>query len=440
LDRPPRPEFPALNQPPAAEPKASSPAERRRAFGILFLSLVCMGVGQSVIYTVLSPAGRRLGIGPLWVTSIFAASATIWIFSSTFWGGRSDYFGRKPIMLMGLIAFGVSFLGFATTLLAGLNQWLPAAWVFPLLIASRCIYGGFGSGTSAAAQAYVADRTSAAERLGGIAVVSMAFALGTTIGPVIGSTLSIFGLLAPLYFVAVLAIASAASIFLLLPERTAPKLHARSPDALRWYEPRMLPFAGFGVILSMAASIPIQIAGFFFMDVLHDAPGRAAQHTGIGLMLSAVAALFAQFVVVQRSGLSARTLTGTGLAIAAVSNFLFLVPGQISVTMSALFISGLGFGLARPGFTTGASLSVSPQEQGAVAGILNAAGAAGFVFGPLIGWLYEFSPFIPFLFGGAMMLALLAWQYASPVLRHAGESPPTLKIVEGTAETSLSAS
>lgn len=399
-----------------------------------------MGMGQSVIYTVLSPAGRQLGIGPLRVTSIFAASATIWIFSSAFWGRRSDHFGRKPIMLVGLIAFGFSFLGFATTLWAGLNRWLSAAWVFPLLVGSRCIYGGFGSGTSAAAQAYVADRTSPAERLGGIAIVSMAFALGTTIGPVIGSAFSAFGLLAPLYFVAGLAIASAASIFLLLPERTVSKLHGRSPDALRWYERRMLPFTGFGVILSMAASIPIQIAGFFFMDVLRDEPARAAQHTGIGLMLSAVAALFAQFVVVQRSGLSARVLTRIGLIIAAVSNFLFLVPDHIAMTMLALFISGLGFGLARPGFTTGASLSVSPQEQGAAAGILNAAGAAGFVFGPLIGWLYEFSPFIPFVFGGAMMLGLLAWQYASPVLRRAGELPPTLKIVKETAETPLSSS
>ena len=424
----------------SAERKPSSQAERRRAFAILFCSLLCMGIGQSVIYTVLPPVGRQLGIGAVRVTSIFAASATIWIFSSTFWGRRSDHLGRKPVMLVGLIAFGVSFLGFASMLWAGLNRWLPAGWVFPLLVASRCIYGGFGSGTSAAAQAYVADRTSATERLGGIAIVSMAFALGTTIGPAIGSALSIFGLLAPLYFVAAFAIASAASIFLLLPERTTPKLHARSSGALRWYERRMLPFTGFGVILSMAASIPIQIAGFFFMDVLHDEPGRAAQHTGIGLMLSAVAALFAQFVVVQRSGLSARVLTSVGLMVAAVSNFLFLVPGHIAITMAALFISGLGFGLARPGFTTGASLSVSPQEQGTVAGILNAAAAAGFIFGPLIGWLYELSPFIPFVFGSVMMLALLVWQYGSRVLRGAGELPPTLKIVEETAETPLSAS
>jgi MFS family permease len=200
----------------------------------------------------------------------------------------------------------------------------------------------------------------------------------------------------------------------------------------------MLPFVGFGVVLSLVGSIPIQTAGFFFMDVLASDPHLAARYTGIGLMLSAVSALFAQFVLVQRSGLSARVLTSTGLVVATLSNLLFLVSGHVAVVMLALALSGLGFGLARPGFTTGASLSVSAREQGAVAGILNAAGAAGFIFGPLIGWLYEFSPYVPFLFGAVMMLMLLVAQYASPVLRRAGGAHPQLHMLEETAETPIS--
>jgi MFS family permease len=402
----------------------SSPAERRRAFLILFVSLVCMGAGQSVIYTILPPIARQLDIGPLQVTSIFAVSAAIWIFSSAFWGYRSDRAGRKPVMLLGLVAFAVSFIAFATAMLAGLQHWVPVGLVFPLLIAARCIYGTFGSGTSAAAQAYVADRTTPEERLRGVTIVSMAFALGTTVGPVIGAVFALIGLLAPFYFISLLAFASALAVFLLLPERRAPPMQRRrEPAKLRWYEPRMLPFVGFGLVLSMVASIPIQTAGFFFMDVLKRTPYATAQFTSIGLTLSAIAALFGQFVIVQRSGLSSRTLTAAGLIIAAASNGLFLIPVHLSVILLALLLSGLGFGLARPGFTTGASLSVAPHEQGAVAGLLNAAGAAGFIFGPLLGWLYEFSPYIPYVFGAAMMLMLLAAQYLSPVLRHAGDLP-----------------
>ena len=55
---------------------------------------------------------RRLELGILLITSIFAVSATIWIFSSAFWGLRSDRWGRKPVMLLGLVAFAISFACF----------------------------------------------------------------------------------------------------------------------------------------------------------------------------------------------------------------------------------------------------------------------------------------------------------------------------------------
>jgi len=417
--------------------RGTTPLARRRAFAALFASLVCMGAGQSVIYTILPSVARRLALSPFKVTCIFAVSALIWVFSSTYWGARSDRHGRKPIMLLGLFAFAVSFIAFATTMLAGLNAWIPAFFIFPLLIASRCIYGAFGSGTSAAAQAYVANRTSARERLSGVAIISMAFALGTTVGPVIGSAIALLGPLAPFYAISALALMSALAIYLHLPERTVPTQHQSVASSLRWNEPRILPFVGFGLFLSMIASVPIQTVSFFFMDILKKNPQQALHLTGIGLTVAAIATLFGQFVIVQRSGLSARVLTSAGLILAALSNALFFVAGHIVIVILALVLSGLGFGLARPGFTAGASLSVRADEQGAVAGVLNAAGAAGFIFGPVIGWLYEISPFVPYAFGTAVMLALLAAQYISPVLRHAGGVKQPSLIDEGGAETPL---
>lgn len=419
--------------------RLSTPKERSRAFSVLFVSLVCMGAGQSVIYTILPSIARQLGMNALKVFCIFAVSALIWVFSSTYWGARSDRWGRKPVMLLGLIAFSISFLAFATTMLGGLRHWLPIVFVFPLLIASRCIYGAFGSGTSAAAQAYVADRTTPKERLSGVAIISMAFALGTTFGPIIGSGLTFVGLLAPFYVICGLALLSAAAVFLLLPERTPPKLHRPQVTTLRWHERRMFPFIAFGLVLSLIASIPVQTVSFFAMDVLKESPHVSARFAGLGLTVSALAALFAQFVIVQRSGLPARIQTSIGLVVAALSNALFLVTdvGHHLLVLAALAMSGIGFGMARPGFTSGASLSVEPHEQGAVAGLLNAAGAAGFIFGPLIGWLYDRSPYAPYVFGTAMMLALLAAQYLSPVLRHAGDIPPELAAAEEAAETPL---
>ena len=415
--------------------RATTPAERRRAFAILFVSLVCMGAGQSVLFTILPPISRQLGLSALQVTSIFAVSATIWIFSSTYWGRKSDHWGRRPVMLLGLIAFAVSFALFASAMLAGLNRWLPAFLIYPAMIGARAIYGSFGSGTSPAAQAYVADRTTPRERLHGVAIISMAFALGTTFGPVIGSALTAFGLLAPFYFISGLALMSAGAIWFLLPERTPPRVHEVRRTMLRWYEARMLPFVAFGVILSMVGSIPVQTVAFYFMDVLHADHKLAAQFTGVGLMASSMSALFAQFVVVQRFRLSARFLTNLGLGIAVASNALFLVGGHLTIVVFALMLSGLGFGMARPGFTAAASLSVAPHEQGAVAGIIGASGAAGFIFGPVIGGLYEVSPYVPYGVGVALVLGLIAFLRLSPVLRAAGDIPS--EALDDVTETTM---
>ncbi|HWA29524.1 MAG TPA: MFS transporter [Rhizomicrobium sp.] len=413
----------------------TTPAERKRAFVILFISLVCMGAGQSVIYTILPPLGRELGLTPTLITSIFAVSALIWIFSSAFWGVRSDRWGRKPVMLQGLAAFALSFACFATVMHAGLNKWMPAFLIFPALVFSRAIYGTFGSGTNASAQAYVADRTAPHERLRGISIISMAFAFGTTFGPVIGSSLTLFGLYVPFYFIAAWAILSGLAIWYFLPERTPPKSHAVRKTTLRWYEPRMFPFMAFGLVLSLIGAIPIQTSGFFFQDVLHLNAHMTAVYTSIGLMASDMAALFAQFVVVQRMGFSSRTLTIAGICTTVLSNTVFIFVQDFPTLILAMIMSGLGFGMARPGFTSGASLAVSPHEQGAVAGLLNAAGAAGFIFGPMIGWLYEFSPRVPYIFGVCAMLALLAAQFLSRVLRNAGQIPPDMEAIEEPTET-----
>jgi hypothetical protein len=204
---------------------------------------------------------------------------------------------------------------------------------------------------------------------------------------------------------------------------------------LRWYEPRMFPFMAFGLVLSLIGAIPIQTSGFFFQDVLHLDARMTAAYTAIGLMASDMAALFAQFVVVQRMGFSSRTLTIAGITTTVLSNTLFIFVQDFPTVVLAMIMSGLGFGMARPGFTSGASLAVAPHEQGAVAGLLNAAGAAGFIFGPMIGWLYEFSPRVPYIFGVIAMLGLLAAQFISRVLREAGTLPTDADNLEETADT-----
>lgn len=423
---------------PEAFVRVTTPAERRRAFAILFASMMCLGAGQSVMFAVLPSLARELGLSEFQASMPFVVSAMIWVFTSGYWGTKSDRLGRKPFIVLGLTAFGVSFAAFAASAQAGVNHLLPLMLAYPLMIATRTLYGIFGSGAAPAAQAYVADRTTRAERTQGVATIGAAFGLGTTIGPGIGSVLVVFGLFAPYYFTALMAFASAAAIWIFLPERTAPREHRAPKATLSWRDRRVLPFVVFGLGISTAGAIPVQTVGYLFIDVLHLSPKDAPQYVGIGLMASSMSALFAQLVVVQRFNISARALIRWGCIIAFVSNLFFVLGSQFGPLLFALAISGLGFGMARPGYSAAASLAVSPDEQGAVAGITSATSAAGFIFGPIIGTtLYEWHPTAPYLFGGALMLAMYGYAFLSPQLREAGAIAPDSEAVEEAPETQV---
>ncbi len=420
--------------------RVTTRAERSRAFTILFISLVCLGAGQTVMFAVLPSLARSLKLTEFEASLPFVASATVWVFSSGYWGRRSDHWGRKPVILLGLTAFGISFGLFAIFADLGVDGIIPVMAAYPLMIAARSLYGIFGSGASPASQAYVADRTTRAERTRGVAALGAAFGLGTTIGPGIGAMFVPLdlGLLAPFYFTALVAFASAAAIWFFLPERSAPRVHIERRYKLHWHDRRIWPFIVFGLGISTAGAVPIQTVGYLFIDELHLKLVDAPQYTMIGLVASSLAALFAQLVVVQRFNMSGRALIRWGSIITIASFVLFVVGRQFGPLVMALIISGLGFGMVRPGYAAAASLAVDPHEQGAIAGLTGATSGAGFIFGPLIATgLYRISPQAPYIFGAVLTTIMYIYALFSPHLKNAGMVVPEDDAVEEATETQV---
>ena len=69
---------------------------------------------------------------------------------------------------------------------------------------------------------------------------------------------------------------------------------------------------------------------------------------------------------------------------------------------------GTGLGLTMPSISAGASLAVSADEQGSVAGLVAACPAIGFVAGPLCaGALYQIHPSLAPLFSASVFFLVL---------------------------------
>ena len=59
----------------------------------------------------------------------------------------------------------------------------------------------------------------------------------------------------------------------------------------------------------------------------------------------------------------------------------------------------------------------------------------GFIAGPLIGYMYEWSPYVPYIFMGGLLAGLAIYMWLSPTLRNAGIVEPDPEVLEESAET-----
>lgn len=392
----------------------------RRAFQILFVCLVCIGMGQSMLFAILPPAAREIGLSPFQVSTIFATSAAIWVFVSPRWGRQSDFWGRRTVILIGLLGFAASMALIATMIQVGIWKLLPVATVYPLMVASRCVFALFGSGTGPAAQAYVADRTSRDERTAGVAIVNAAVGVGQTVGPAVGGSLAVFGMVAPIYLAAVVAVASALSIWFFLPEHELPRARDRTtPSTLGFRDRRVLPFLLLATSLQAVHATTTITLAFFLQDTLGLDPHSTVQYSSAGFVVLAIAGLVAQLIVVQRFKPSPRTMIRSGILLSFAGSVGLATRAGFAVYAGALVLLGLGFGLMRPGTAAGASLAVPPEDQGSVAGLTNAIGVLGNVFGPMLGTtLYALTPIAPSVMNAVLMVAALVLVTTSRQIRH----------------------
>lgn len=366
-----------------------------------------MGMGFSVLFPILAPLGREIGLSEFQTTSIISASSLTVFLASPIWGRTSDLWGRKRVMMIGMFGFSLGTVLFNSVLTAGINGWLLGIPLFASLILARMLHAGIMSATMPAATAYMADITDASTRTKGMGATGAANNLGAMIGPVLAG-LAIFSMLTPLWIIAVLAFLNGLFVWRFLPEPPRHQSGARKTARLKYTDPRILPFIIVGVLMFMGFALVQQTMGFRFQDALNLTAGETARTFGIAMTLSAGASLFAQGFVVQRLQLPPFTLLKLAIPLLVIA---FVIMGYFNTHFMltlAMAIQGFGMGLAGPGFMAGASLAVSPEEQGAVAGVAGSCGPLGFTIGPLVGGLmYQYDPTLPYYFAAGVYVILM---------------------------------
>ena len=406
----------------------------RQRFALLFSVMMVAAAGNTAMQSLLPAIGRELEVADIWTAVAFSLSAILWVVMAPIWARRADRRGRRALMRLGLYGFIISMLVCGGALAVGLAGYAGGMMVFVVFMFGRGIYGAFGSASPSAVQAYIAARTVGAERTNALAAIASSFGLGTIIGPAV-APIFIFpplGLSAPLFAFALIGALVLTWLALRLPD-DAPRSDAKGqivgypsigggggdvapdegvPVALSWRDRRVLPWHLIGIIGGHGHAIMLGVIGFLIIDRLSLSLDQAQKWIAIVLIAGAGASLFAQWWLIPRLALDPRQLILWGSFLAAAGSAATgLAHGVYGLTLG-FALASLGFGLFRPGFTSGASLAVGPDEQNEVAGQVTSVNGVAFVAGPTAGvGFYMLSLALPFLITAGLMLVLAIWTW-----------------------------
>jgi DHA1 family tetracycline resistance protein-like MFS transporter len=380
-----------------------SPEGRRMA--VLFLVVFVDLVGFGLLIPLLPFYVQRVGEGPEVITAVLGLYSLAQFLAAPLWGGLSDRFGRKPVLVMTSVGFALSYL------------LLAVADNLPLLIASR-VFGGLMAGNIAAAQAYIGDVTTPENRARGMGLIGAAFGLGFVFGPAIGGVLggpdlAHANFTAPALVAAVLtAIAAvAAAVFLkesLPAERRRRERHRLLQLGLLAGRRRLAFFVVAGFLM---------VTGFAQFETVFALWANLEFHFGprqIGYVLTFMGVIGA---LVQGGlvGTLVRKLGERPVALVAVALLIvgyWMLPYVATRTPLLIAAAVLAFGSAlfSPSLSSLVSREAQADAQGAVLGVYQSASALGRVVGPAMsGTIYaQLGVDAPYQLAGLLLIPVLA--------------------------------
>jgi DHA1 family tetracycline resistance protein-like MFS transporter len=379
---------------------------------IVFMVILLDLIGFGIMVPILAYYVVQLGGTPALATFCMALYSIGMLISTPILGRLSDFHGRRPILMISMAGavIGYLMLGFAGSL-----------WVIGL---SRLL-SGLMSGNIAAAQAYMTDVSSEADRSKAMGLIGAAFGLGFILGPAIGSYLAgddfaTANLFLPAMVSAGLSAAALFTIIFFLPE----SLDKEHRDALRaqphpgrfailkelWQRPLIPHFLVGVMIYNIGAGLVEAIYPLWVRDTgIAQGPkdlmplllvGGIVLAGIQGGMIGPLTRRFGEHVLFQ---------LGTLLfSLAMIGTVVAGTYGSYYGAMAALALQSAGAALALTSMQSLVSQCAGPTERGMLLGIYSSAGTLGRIIGTvstgvIFSWLHIQGPYAT---GAVSMLVL----------------------------------
>jgi len=374
------------------------PASRAR-LGVIFFTVLIDLIGFGIVIPILPVYAQRFGAHGIGYGALIFIFSAMQFLATALLGRMSDRIGRRPILLTTMLLNAAGYILFA---------FAPSyAWLF----AARVI-SGLASGNISAAQAYVADITTPAERSRGMGMIGAAFGIGFVLGPLIGGLASEYiGHLAPGLIAAGLSIINFFSASAILRESLAHEHRTVRPLFDFGHMVEALGRRQLRPLMLVWLLAPFSFSGYTVVLPLHTAKVFSWGAKDLGwlfVVIGAIAALVQGFLfgrIERRTG--ARTLLILGLFGMAISIAAVPFAGSSLVVYAWTVPLAFSNSLFSPAASGLVSIYADPTEQGTILGAAQAFAALGRSTGPLgAGWAYDrLGALTAYLLAAAVMLA-----------------------------------
>jgi DHA1 family tetracycline resistance protein-like MFS transporter len=394
----------------------TKPLSQKQALAFLFITVLIDAIGFGIVIPVLPGlimqlTGRTLaGAAEVSGLMMFMYATTQFICGPVI-GGLSDRFGRRPVLLASLLAFGIDYIAmaFAPTL----------TW----LVLARLVAGVTGA-SFPTAYAYIADISTPEQRGPNFGVIGMAFGFGFILGPALGGIVAQFGDRVPFMVAAGLALTNVAYGWFVLPESLKPENRrpfdwrranpAGALMRLKLAHPRVLVLAATVFLWTMGYQALYSTWAYFGIERFDWTPGQVGWSlAAVGLSGALVQGVLSRRLM-PRYGARNVVLAGGASAIGAYLVYAFASAGwMMYVGIMVSLLQPLVF----PALQSMMSSGVAASEQGELQGAVSSIQSLSSILGPplMTGSLAHFSgggsalyfPGAPFLLAAGFSVAAL---------------------------------
>ncbi|MCY9581494.1 MFS transporter [Paenibacillus alvei] len=380
-----------------------SVTKEKMSLALVLFNLFIAYVGIGLVVPVMPSIAKEMHISGQTVGCLVSAFAFAQLFASPFTGVWVDTFGRKKMIVFGLMLFSFS------EVLFGIGT---QAWV---LFASRILGGISDAFIMPAVIAYIADRTTIENRAKVLGYQAAAISSGFIIGHGLGGFIAELGIRAPFFFAAAFAfIAGLFSLFMLQESLSKEQMENSRAENVRvrfLAEMKKSAQSNYFIPLLIVIVLAFGLAAYemmfsLFVDVKF---GFTAKDIAFIITIGSILGVAAQILLFDRlvAKFGEKKIIHASLTTAAIFILATVFVNSYVAIMVVTSIVFFACDILRPAVTSLLS-KMAGDNQGFVAGMNSTYTSLGIIAGPAIGgYLFDMNINTPYIFASIVLLAAL---------------------------------